>query len=116
MPSTPEAISAFQAANVLFAPGKASNAGGVATSGLEMSQNSLRLSWTAEEVDLSGDIRDWENLSENEQYFVKNVLSFFAASDGIVMKTWRRISIEKYSILRQNSSMGSNLLWKTSTV
>jgi ribonucleoside-diphosphate reductase beta chain len=40
--------------------------------------------WTAEEVDLSGDIRDWENLSENEQYFVKNVLSFFAASDGIV--------------------------------
>jgi len=51
MPSTPEAISAFQAANVLFAPGKASNAGGVATSGLEMSQNSLRLSWSAEEVD-----------------------------------------------------------------
>ena len=40
--------------------------------------------WTAEEVDLSNDIRDWENLSENEQYFVKNVLSFFAASDGIV--------------------------------
>lgn len=51
MPSTPEAIVAFQAAKVLFAPGKASNAGGVATSGLEMSQNSLRLSWTAEEVD-----------------------------------------------------------------
>jgi len=40
--------------------------------------------WTAEEVDLSGDIRDWEKLSENEKYFVKNVLSFFAASDGIV--------------------------------
>lgn len=40
--------------------------------------------WTAEEVDLTNDIRDWENLSENEQYFVKNVLSFFAASDGIV--------------------------------
>jgi ribonucleoside-diphosphate reductase beta chain len=40
--------------------------------------------WTAEEVDLTGDIRDWENLSENEQYFIKNVLSFFAASDGIV--------------------------------
>lgn len=51
MPSTPEAIAAFQAAKVLFSPGKASNAGGVATSGLEMSQNSLRLSWTAEEVD-----------------------------------------------------------------
>jgi len=51
MPSTPEAIEAFQAAKVLFAPGKASNAGGVATSGLEMSQNSLRLSWSREEVD-----------------------------------------------------------------
>ena len=51
MPSTPEAISAFQNAKVQFAPGKASNAGGVATSGLEMSQNSLRLSWTSEEVD-----------------------------------------------------------------
>lgn len=51
MPSTPEAIAAFQEAKVLFSPGKASNAGGVATSGLEMSQNSLRLSWSAEEVD-----------------------------------------------------------------
>jgi glutamate dehydrogenase (NADP+) len=51
MPSTPEAILAFQAAKVLFSPGKASNAGGVATSGLEMSQNSLRLSWSSEEVD-----------------------------------------------------------------
>jgi glutamate dehydrogenase (NADP+) len=51
MPSTPEAITVFQDAKVLFAPGKASNAGGVATSGLEMSQNSLRLSWPAEEVD-----------------------------------------------------------------
>ncbi|MFN6116495.1 MAG: NADP-specific glutamate dehydrogenase [Flavobacteriales bacterium] len=51
MPSTPEAIEVFHNAGVLFAPGKASNAGGVATSGLEMSQNSLRLSWTREEVD-----------------------------------------------------------------
>ncbi len=51
MPSTPEAIEAFQKAGILYAPGKASNAGGVATSGLEMSQNSLRLSWTREEVD-----------------------------------------------------------------
>jgi glutamate dehydrogenase (NADP+) len=51
MPSTPEAIINCHTAKVLFAPGKASNAGGVATSGLEMSQNSLRLSWTAEEVD-----------------------------------------------------------------
>jgi glutamate dehydrogenase (NADP+) len=51
MPSTPEAIIEFHKAKILFSPGKASNAGGVATSGLEMSQNSLRLSWTREEVD-----------------------------------------------------------------
>lgn len=51
MPCTPEAVEAFQANGVLFSPGKASNAGGVATSGLEMSQNSLRMSWTREEVD-----------------------------------------------------------------
>ena len=51
MPSTPEAIGVFQNASILYAPGKASNAGGVATSGLEMSQNSLRLSWTRAEVD-----------------------------------------------------------------
>jgi len=51
MPSTPEAIEVFLKNKLLFAPGKASNAGGVATSGLEMSQNSLRLSWTREEVD-----------------------------------------------------------------
>jgi glutamate dehydrogenase (NADP+) len=51
MPSTPEAIHEFQKGKILFAPGKASNAGGVATSGLEMSQNSLRLSWSRKEVD-----------------------------------------------------------------
>ena len=51
MPSTPEAVEHFIDNKILFAPGKASNAGGVATSGLEMSQNSMRYSWTAEEVD-----------------------------------------------------------------
>ncbi|ULC59888.1 NADP-specific glutamate dehydrogenase [Flaviramulus sp. BrNp1-15] len=51
MPSTKEAIAAFHKAKILFAPGKASNAGGVATSGLEMTQNSLRYKWTREEVD-----------------------------------------------------------------
>jgi glutamate dehydrogenase (NADP+) len=51
MPSTPEAIKVFQDAKILYAPGKAANAGGVSVSGLEMSQNSERLSWTAEEVD-----------------------------------------------------------------
>ena len=51
MPTTPEAVEVFKNAKILFAPGKASNAGGVATSGLEMSQNSLRMNWTREEVD-----------------------------------------------------------------
>ena len=51
MPCTPEAVSVFQQAGVLYAPGKASNAGGVATSGLEMTQNAQRLPWTREEVD-----------------------------------------------------------------
>lgn len=51
MPSTPEAIALFQKARILYSPGKASNAGGVATSGLEMTQNSIRQKWTSEEVD-----------------------------------------------------------------
>jgi len=51
MPSTPEAIRIFQAANVLFAPGKAANAGGVATSALEMQQNASRDSWTFEHTE-----------------------------------------------------------------
>ena len=51
MPCTPEAIEVFQTARILYSPGKASNAGGVATSGLEMTQNSMRLRWTREEVD-----------------------------------------------------------------
>lgn len=63
MPCTANAVHAFHDAKILFAPGKASNAGGVATSGLEMSQNSLRISWTREEVDerlkdIMGDIHD----------------------------------------------------------
>jgi glutamate dehydrogenase (NADP+) len=52
MPSTIEAVHTFQKAKILYAPGKASNAGGVATSGLEMTQNSLRFNWTRDEVDL----------------------------------------------------------------
>ena len=63
MPSTKEAVSTFQQNRILFAPGKASNAGGVATSGLEMTQNSLRYNWTREEVDeklkeIMGNIHD----------------------------------------------------------
>jgi glutamate dehydrogenase (NADP+) len=51
MPTTPDGVEKFIEAKILYGPGKAANAGGVATSGLEMSQNSLRLSWTREEVD-----------------------------------------------------------------
>ena len=51
MPSTPEAVETFLANGILFGPAKAANAGGVATSGLEMSQNSMRYSWSFEEVD-----------------------------------------------------------------
>ena len=63
MPSTKDAVAAFQNAKILFAPGKASNAGGVATSGLEMTQNSLRYNWTRKEVDdklkdIMGNIHD----------------------------------------------------------
>ena len=51
MPSTPEAVETFQEAKLLYAPGKASNAGGVSVSGLEMTQNSYKLGWSAEKVD-----------------------------------------------------------------
>lgn len=51
MPCTPEAVDVFLKAGVLYGPGKAANAGGVSTSGLEMSQNSMRISWSREEVD-----------------------------------------------------------------
>ena len=51
MPSTPDAVDAFLEAKILYGPGKAANAGGVATSGLEMAQNSMRLSWNRQEVD-----------------------------------------------------------------
>ena len=51
MPSDPDAVNAFVDGDILFGPGKAANAGGVATSGLEMSQNSMRLNWSREEVD-----------------------------------------------------------------
>lgn len=60
MPSTPEAIAEFQKAKILYAPGKAANAGGVSVSGLEMAQNSQMMKWTAEEVDnrLRGIMKD----------------------------------------------------------
>lgn len=72
MPCTPEAIKVLQSNGVLYAPGKASNAGGVATSGLEMSQNSYRLSWTFEEVDAKlKDIMEsiYKNVSETAKEY-----------------------------------------------
>lgn len=95
MPSTPEAIYEFHAAKILFAPGKASNAGGVATSGLEMSQNSLRISWTREEVDerlrkIMSDIHDSciEYGKEEDGYcnYVKgaNIAGFVKVADAML--------------------------------
>ena len=95
MPSTPEAIHAFHDARILFAPGKASNAGGVATSGLEMSQNSLRISWTREEVDqrlkgIMSDIHDSciEYGREDDGYcnYVKgaNIAGFVKVADAML--------------------------------
>lgn len=95
MPSTPEAIHEFHEAKILFAPGKASNAGGVATSGLEMSQNSLRISWTREEVDekLKGimeDIHDscieFGNDADGYCNYVKgaNIAGFVKVADAML--------------------------------
>jgi len=95
MPSTPEAIHAFEKARILFAPGKASNAGGVATSGLEMSQNSLRISWSREEVDeklkaIMEDIHDSciEYGKEKDGYcnYVKgaNIAGFVKVADAML--------------------------------
>ena len=76
MPSEPDAVHAFQAAKILYAPGKASNAGGVATSGLEMSQNSLRIVWTREEVD--------ERLQRIMANIHKNCIKYGKQDDGYV--------------------------------
>lgn len=95
MPSTPDAIHAFDEAKILFAPGKASNAGGVATSGLEMSQNSLRISWTREEVDerLKGIMKDIHDScveygKESEDYcnYVRgaNIAGFVKVADAML--------------------------------
>ena len=67
MPCTPEAIHVFTEAKILYAPGKASNAGGVAVSGLERSQNSLRISWTREEVNS----RLWQIMKDIHRICVK---------------------------------------------
>jgi len=95
MPSTPEAIQEFQKGKILFAPGKASNAGGVATSGLEMSQNSLRLSWSRKEVDdklkdIMEDIHDscvqyGENVDGSIDYIKgANIAGFVKVADAML--------------------------------
>jgi len=95
MPSTPEAIHEFHTAKILFAPGKASNAGGVATSGLEMSQNSLRISWSREEVDerlkgIMSDIHDsCIEYGKEEDGFVNyvkgaNIAGFVKVADAML--------------------------------
>ncbi len=95
MPSRPEAVSAFQNAKILYAPGKASNAGGVATSGLEMSQNSLRINWTREEVDerlknIMKDIHDsCIKFGKNENGYIDyvtgaNIAGFVKVADAML--------------------------------
>lgn len=95
MPSTPEAIEVFIANKVLYAPGKAANAGGVATSGLEMSQNSIRLAWTREEVDarLKGIMKSihdnsWEAAKafghEGNYMMGANIAGFLKVADAMI--------------------------------
>ena len=94
MPCTPEAIILFQNEKILYAPGKASNAGGVATSALEMSQNSLRMSWSSEEVDeklknIMLQIHDsCVKYGTNDKYvdYVKgaNIAAFYKIADSMI--------------------------------
>lgn len=97
MPSTPEAVEVFQSAHILFAPGKAANAGGVATSGLEMSQNSMRYNWTFEEVDekLKGIMKHIHAVSreaateygEPDNYVLgANIAGFLKVADAMYMQ------------------------------
>ncbi|MEG2075858.1 MAG: NADP-specific glutamate dehydrogenase [Victivallaceae bacterium] len=80
MPSTPEAIEVFLANKILYAPGKASNAGGVATSGLEMSQNAMRYNWTSEEVDAR-----LHNIMRNIHSAARNAAAEFGDADNYMM-------------------------------
>ena len=95
MPSTPEAIAVFHDKKILFAPGKASNAGGVATSGLEMTQNSLRYNWTREEVDtklkqIMSDIHEaCEKYGTDESGYIDyvkgaNIAGFVKVADAMI--------------------------------
>ena len=63
--------------------------------------------WTAEEIDLANDLRDWEGLTESEQHFIKHVLAFFAASDGIVNENLVERFVQRCSTPRRASSTAS---------
>ncbi len=92
MPSTPGAIAVYQANNMLYSPGKASNAGGVATSGLEMSQNSIRMSWSFDEVDekLQGIMKSiYKNASDAAKEFGKDGDLVFGANVAGFLKVAR---------------------------
>ena len=80
MPTTPEAIEIFQSNGVLYAPGKASNAGGVATSGLEMAQNAARLSWSFEEVD-----QRLQQIMQDIYYQVSQTARQYGKEDNLVV-------------------------------
>ena len=79
MPSTPEAIAVFQQSGLLFGPAKAANAGGVATSALEMSQNSMRYSWTFEEVD-----QKLQGIMKNIYHNTANAAKEYGMADNLV--------------------------------
>ena len=64
--------------------------------------------WRAEEVDLSKDMKHWEKLTDKERYFIKMVLAFFAASDGIVVEIWGRVLWEKFNYPKRERFMVSN--------
>ena len=95
MPTTIDGINVFQNAKILYAPGKAANAGGVATSGLEMSQNSLRMSWTREEVDqrllgimqnIHAQCLEYGRVDDNFVDYVKgaNIAGFVKVADAMI--------------------------------
>ena len=99
MPSTPEAVTYFHDNKILFSPGKASNAGGVATSGLEMSQNAMRYNWSREEVDekLQGIMRNIHaaaraaatEFGEPDNYVLgANIAGFRKVADAMIDQGW----------------------------
>ena len=94
MPSNPDAVNIFQESNILFGPGKAANAGGVAVSGLEMSQNSMRIKWGRDEVDQkllgimksihTSCVENGENNSHVDYVKGANIAGFIKVADAMI--------------------------------